>query len=220
MGEQRSVSDLKSTQKSAEQEGKDKKKAERMAAMLAGLNAVRPFFLHLLSARFIHITLPLFLYTSQGGMSEKEAEIRASLARLDDAVSSDKPLSPDDIAMLRRQLEDSHVSLREQGDRSKQVGEENELLLRRRDELEGRLATLEQEYEELLGLSLLSLSLLSLAVMLTIPLLPTDKTLADDERADAANVNDIKVRLVPSSFCRHLLTFLSTCRTSSRRSTR
>ncbi|GAA5851767.1 hypothetical protein JCM8547_001202 [Rhodosporidiobolus lusitaniae] len=142
----RSVTDLKLTQKSVEQEGKDKKKAERMAAMMAGLNT--------------------------GGMSEKEAEIRASLSRLDDAVSSDKPLSADDIAMLRRQLEDSSVSLREQGDRSKQVHEENELLSRRRDELEGRLATLEQEYEELL-----------------------DKTLAEDERADAANVQDIKNKL-------------------------
>ncbi|BGP16792.1 hypothetical protein JCM10213v2_004796 [Rhodosporidiobolus nylandii] len=142
----KSMSDLKATQKSVEQEGKDKKKAERMAAMMAGLNA--------------------------GGMSEKEAEIRASLARLDDAVQSDKPLSADDIAMLRRQLEDSSVSLREQQDRSKQVQEENDLLLRRRDELEQRLSTLEQEYEELL-----------------------DKTLADDERADAANVQDIKNKL-------------------------
>ncbi|GAA6008802.1 hypothetical protein JCM10207_001729 [Rhodosporidiobolus poonsookiae] len=142
----KSMNDLKSTQKSVEQEGKDKKKAERMAAMMAGLNA--------------------------GGMSEKEAEIRASLARLDDAVQSDKPLAAEDIAMLRRQLEDSSVSLREQQDRSKQVQEENELLLRRRDELEQRLATLEQEYEELL-----------------------DKTLADDERADPANVEDIKNKL-------------------------
>ncbi|GAA5837885.1 hypothetical protein JCM11251_004689 [Rhodosporidiobolus azoricus] len=142
----KTLADLKATHKSVEQEGKDKKKAERMAAMMAGLNA--------------------------NGMSEKEAEIRASLSRLDDAVSSDKPLSADDIAMLRRQLEDSSVSLREQGDRTKQVQEENELLLRRRDELEQRLATLEQEYEELL-----------------------DKTLAEDERGDSANVQDIKNKL-------------------------
>lgn len=151
-------------------------------------------------------------------MSEKEAEIRASLARLDDAVQSDKPLSSDDIAMLRRQLEDSHVSLREQGDRSKQVGEENELLLRRRDELEGRLATLEQEYEELLGSSNFlstppSRRLLSHALL-------ADKTLADDERADAANVNDIKVRLPRA----HLYSFPAddvppSRRTSSRPST-
>lgn len=63
-------------------------------------------------------------------------------------------MSPDDIATLRRQLEDTTVSLREQQDKSKQVHEENDLLTRRRDELEQRLGTLEQEYEELLGASL------------------------------------------------------------------
>lgn len=94
---------------------------------------------------------------SQGGLSEKEAEIRASVARLDEAAQSSQPLSPEDLAHLRRQLEDSSVLVREQQDKSKQVGEENELLLRRRDELEQRLATLEQEYEELLGAFKLSL---------------------------------------------------------------
>ncbi|GAA5965702.1 hypothetical protein JCM21900_001566 [Sporobolomyces salmonicolor] len=142
----RSVVELKANQKSAEQEGKDRKKAEKMAAMMAGLDT--------------------------GGLSEKEAEIRASVARLDEAVQSDRPLSGDDLAQLRRQLEDSSVLVREQQDKSKQVQEENELLLRRREELEQRLATLEQEYEELL-----------------------DKSLVADERADAANVQDIKNKL-------------------------
>ncbi|GEM07758.1 kinesin family member 5 [Rhodotorula toruloides] len=108
----------------------------------------------------------------RGGLSERESEIRASLARLDDAVNSDKPLSPDDIATLRRQLEDTTVSLREQQDKSKQVHEENDLLTRRRDELEQRLGTLEQEYEELL-----------------------DKTVADEERANADHVQDIRNKL-------------------------
>lgn len=94
------------------------------------------------------LTLPV---DSQGGLSEKEAEIRASLARLDEAAHSDKPLSADDLSTLRRQLEDSSISLREHQDRAKQVTEENEMLTRRRDELETRLSTLEQEYEELLG---------------------------------------------------------------------
>ncbi|BGO91970.1 hypothetical protein NBRC10512_001077 [Rhodotorula toruloides] len=142
----RTLADAKTTQKSAEQEGKDKKKAERMAAMMAGFSA--------------------------GGLSERESEIRASLARLDDAVNADKPLSPDDIATLRRQLEDTTVSLREQQDKSKQVHEENDLLTRRRDELEQRLGTLEQEYEELL-----------------------DKTVADEERANADHVQDIRNKL-------------------------
>ncbi|BGP32653.1 hypothetical protein JCM10296v2_004434 [Rhodotorula toruloides] len=142
----KTLADAKTTQKSAEQEGKDKKKAERMAAMMAGFSA--------------------------GGLSERESEIRASLARLDDAVNADKPLSPDDIATLRRQLEDTTVSLREQQDKSKQVHEENDLLTRRRDELEQRLSTLEQEYEELL-----------------------DKTVADEERANADHVQDIRNKL-------------------------
>lgn len=85
-------------------------------------------------------------------MSEKEAEIRASLFRLDDAVHSDRPLSQEDISIFRRQLEDSHAFVRESTDRSKQVQEENEILIRRREELEGRLTGLETEYEELLGM--------------------------------------------------------------------
>ncbi|GAA5832586.1 hypothetical protein JCM3766R1_004253 [Sporobolomyces carnicolor] len=142
----KSLADLKSNQKSAEQEGKDKKRAEKMAAIMAELKT--------------------------GGLSEKEAEIRASVARLDEAVQSSQPLSAEDLAHLRRQLEDSSVLVREQQDKSKQVGEENELLLRRRDELEQRLATLEQEYEELL-----------------------DKTLARDEEDNAAQLHDIKGKL-------------------------
>ena len=142
MDEQKTTNELKLNQKSVSQEGKEKKKAEKMAQMMARLDTVRLF------------VSPLSLSTDkrlQGGMSEKEAEIRASLARLDDAVNSDQALSQEDISMLRRQLEDSHVLVREQQDRSKQVMEENEILVRRKEELEGRLATLETEYEELLG---------------------------------------------------------------------
>lgn len=53
--------------------------------------------------------------------------------------------------MLRRQLEDNIAMVGEAQHRSKSVQEENEMLLRRKDEVEGRLATLEAEYEELLG---------------------------------------------------------------------
>lgn len=107
-----------------------------------------------------------FVVHLQGGLSEKEAEIRASVARLDEAAQSSQPLSADDLAHLRRQLEDSSVIVREQQDKSKQIGEENELLLRRRDELEQRLATLEQEYEELLGMSEVHISSWALRLML------------------------------------------------------
>lgn len=88
---------------------------------------------------------------AQRGLSEAETDIRAALTRLEEAAQSDKPLSPEELSALRRQLEDSSLSLREQSERSKQVHEENAHLGKRRDELEQRLATLEQEYEELLG---------------------------------------------------------------------
>lgn len=142
----RALSDAKSTQKSVDQDGKDKKKAERMAAMMAGF--------------------------SSGGLSEAENDIRAALTRLEEAAQSNKPLSSEELSALRRQLEDSSLSLREQSERSKQVHEENAHLAKRRDELEQRLATLEQEYEELL-----------------------DKTVADEERADADHVQDIRNKL-------------------------
>ncbi|SDA00121.1 BZ3500_MvSof-1268-A1-R1_Chr9g10456 [Microbotryum saponariae] len=143
---QKTMSELKVTQKSATQEGKDKKKAEKMAAMMAGLDA--------------------------GGMSEKEAEIRASLARLDEASTADQPLSAEDLTTLRRQLEDSHSLVREHQERSKRTQEENEILTRRKDELETRLAGLEAEYEELL-----------------------DKSLIEDERGAEADVQEIKHKL-------------------------
>ncbi len=41
--------------------------------------------------------------------------------------------------------------MRETVDRLRQSQEENEIITRRRDELEGRVMTLETEYEELLG---------------------------------------------------------------------
>ena len=86
----------------------------------------------------------------QGAVSEKEEQIRATLHRLDEAVDSERPLSQEDISVLRRQLGDSQGLVTEQQDRLRQHREEHDVLARRRDELEVRLATLEVEYEELL----------------------------------------------------------------------
>jgi kinesin family protein 5 len=83
-------------------------------------------------------------------MSEKEEHIRASLTKLDEAVNSDRVLSSDDIALLKRQLEDSQVQVNEGQERLRQNQDEIELLSRRKEELEQRLATLESEYEDLL----------------------------------------------------------------------
>lgn len=107
-------------------EEKQRKKAERMAKMMADFNA--------------------------GIVSEKEEQIRQSLAKLDKAV--DGGLSHDDISTLREQLLESQTLVREQNERVRQAMEENERLLSRRDEMESRLATLEVEYEELLDKNL------------------------------------------------------------------
>jgi kinesin family member 5 len=62
-------------------------------------------------------------------------------------------LSVEDIVSVRRQLTEGQTLLRETIDRLRQSQEENEMHTRRRDELEGRIASLETEYEELLGKS-------------------------------------------------------------------
>lgn len=57
------------------------------------------------------------------------------------------------MVAARRQLTEAQSLVRETLDRLRQSQEENEMIARRRDELEGRLSTLEAEYEELLGAS-------------------------------------------------------------------
>lgn len=60
-------------------------------------------------------------------------------------------LTSDDLVAIRRQLSEGQTLLRETVDRLRQTQEENEMISRRRDELEGRVTTLESDYEELLG---------------------------------------------------------------------
>jgi hypothetical protein len=76
------------------------------------------------------------------------------LAKLDaiDNESGISTLTFDDVTTLRRQLQDGQNLIRETLDRLRQSQEESEMNLRRRDEVETRLATLETEYEELLGM--------------------------------------------------------------------
>jgi kinesin family member 5 len=60
-------------------------------------------------------------------------------------------LTVEDITVLRRQLSERSILLKEGLERMRQTQEELESTKRRRDEAEGRVATLETEYEELLG---------------------------------------------------------------------
>ncbi len=74
------------------------------------------------------------------------------MAKLDgmDQNSSDL-LTQDDRTAIRRQLQEGQTNLRETVDRLRQSQEENEMITRRRDELEARVTVLETDYEELLG---------------------------------------------------------------------
>ncbi|TFK54862.1 kinesin heavy chain [Heliocybe sulcata] len=123
----RSVSELKTTQKDASAEDKEKKKQEKMALMMAQ-------------------------FDSQGAFSEKDEQLRQLLAKLE-AIESEEGVSSltlADLTSIRRQLADGQALIRDTVDRLRQSQEENELVTRRRDELESRVAALETEYEELL----------------------------------------------------------------------
>ncbi|KAK0459753.1 kinesin heavy chain [Desarmillaria tabescens] len=118
------IAELKSAQKESSAEDKEKRKQEKMALMMAK-------------------------FDTQGAFSEKDDQLRQILAKLDaaDSVSS---LTADDLTAIRRQLAEGQSLVRETVDRLRQSQEENEMIIRRRDELESRVASLETEYEELL----------------------------------------------------------------------
>ncbi|KAE8270785.1 hypothetical protein A4X09_0g1538 [Tilletia walkeri] len=122
----KSLSDASRSVKDPSQEGKERKKAERMAKMMADFNA--------------------------GIISEKEESIRDTLSKLEKLSldGSTGTLSADDLSTVREQLLESQSLLREQQDRYRQTQQENELLVQRRTEVENRLLTLEAEFEELL----------------------------------------------------------------------
>lgn len=77
--------------------------------------------------------------------------MRSLLAKLDTIDTDGSVLTSDDLTAIRRQLTEGQSLVRDTIDRLRQSQEENELITRRRDELESRVATLETEYEELLG---------------------------------------------------------------------
>ncbi|OAX44670.1 kinesin heavy chain [Rhizopogon vinicolor AM-OR11-026] len=121
------ITDLRSTQRDASAEDKEKRKQEKMALMMAKFDA-------------------------QGTFSEKDEQLRQLLAKLDtiDSEVALSTLSVDDVVTARRQLAENHSLVRETVDRLRQSQEENEMITRRRDELEARFLALEADYEELL----------------------------------------------------------------------
>ncbi|KAI9571537.1 kinesin heavy chain [Boletus coccyginus] len=121
------ITDLRSAQKDASAEDKERRKQEKMALMMAKFDV-------------------------QGAFSEKDEQLRQLLAKLDavDSEATISSLTVDDVVAARRQLTEAQSLVRETLDRLRQSQEENEMIARRRDELEGRLSILEAEYEELL----------------------------------------------------------------------
>ena len=55
------------------------------------------------------------------------------------------------MTAIRRQLVDGQHVLKETSDKLRQLQKENEVIVRKKDEIEVRYTTLEVEYEELLG---------------------------------------------------------------------
>ncbi|KIM49098.1 hypothetical protein M413DRAFT_59327 [Hebeloma cylindrosporum] len=121
------ISDLKTAQKDASAGDKEKRKQEKMAMMMAK-------------------------FDTQGAFSEKDEQLRQLLSKLDN-MDQDAPevLSSEDLTAIRRQLSEGQTSARETVERLRQAHEENDMITRRRDELEARVTALEMEYEELLA---------------------------------------------------------------------
>ncbi|KAJ3779285.1 kinesin heavy chain [Lentinula raphanica] len=119
------ISELRMSQKDASTEDKEKRKQEKMALMMAKFDA-------------------------QGTFSEKDEQLRSLLAKLDTMDADGSALTAEDLTAIRRQLAEGQSLVRDTVDRLRQSQEENELISRRRDELETRVSTLETEYEELL----------------------------------------------------------------------
>lgn len=126
----------------------------------------------------------------QGAFSEKDEQLREVIAKLDTLDADMGPLSFEEVTFIRRQLAEGQILVRESVDRLRQSQEENEMIMRRREEVEQRLGALEAEYEELLGASAYK-NYLFLSHCLF-----KEKTIHDEETTDvdiAQSMSDLKV---------------------------
>ncbi|KAH0556326.1 Kinesin heavy chain [Trichoglossum hirsutum] len=108
---------------------KEKKKAERMAKMMASFDLGGDVF------------------------SDNERNIRRVIEQVDAlqmANSTGEAISPEDLKELRSKLLETQGIVRQAELALNERAEQGEGALRRREELEGRLAMVEREYEELL----------------------------------------------------------------------
>ena len=120
----KAIADLKAQQKSSAETDKEKKKAEKLALLMANFDT--------------------------GAVSEKEEHIRTTLSKLDEAVDKQTALTPADIAILRRQLLESQEAAKAHAEKVSLGAEALETVSRRKDELEQRVLALELECDQLL----------------------------------------------------------------------
>ncbi|KAI8583484.1 hypothetical protein K450DRAFT_221443 [Umbelopsis ramanniana AG] len=120
----KSLEAVRSAQKVNVDEEKMKRKADKMAEMMAG-------------------------FDPSGEISEKEKQIRDALYKFD-LEKSNGPMTMEDIAQLRQELAESKSMLEAHENLIKTLNEDKEGLETKRSDLETRLTTLEMEYEELL----------------------------------------------------------------------
>lgn len=114
---------------SAAVDEKEKKKAERMAEMMAGFSM------------------------ESDGVGAHEASVRSVIEELDgllNASSNGDLTSPQELQSLRQKLAATQNAVRQVDLSMSQYDEQEKSTHRRRDALEARLATVEREYEELL----------------------------------------------------------------------
>ncbi|KAL7316020.1 hypothetical protein PS15m_005169 [Mucor circinelloides] len=114
--------EMRLAQKEVVQSDKEKKKAEKMAQIMSGFDV-----------------------TSE--MNEKERQIRDALVKLE---LDGNGLSVEELVSLRRDLSDSRILVEQHTKTIDLLTEEKGTIEKKKLELEGRFATLEQEYEELL----------------------------------------------------------------------
>jgi kinesin family protein 5 len=138
----RQALEARANQKDPAAEDREKKKQEKMALMMSKFESV---------SIACHPSKWINSYWRQS--EPLDDEVRTAMAKLENIDSSSdlSALTVEDIALLRRQLTEKSILLKEGLDRMRQTQEELESTKRRRDETESRLATLEAEYEELLG---------------------------------------------------------------------
>ncbi|KAG2190457.1 hypothetical protein INT46_010575 [Mucor plumbeus] len=118
----KSLVEMRLAQKEDVQSEKEKKKAEKMAQIMSGFDV-----------------------TSE--MNEKERQIRDALVKLE---LDGNGLTVEELVSLRRDLSDSRILVEQHTQTIDLLTEEKGTIEKRKLDLEGRFATLEQEYEELL----------------------------------------------------------------------